>query len=965
MRVDHRQGVQERQRPRRQSWSALARLVALVGALLLAPALAAPVAAQIELNSGEVPGSVLVFPKFVRGTVQVGQNTGPPATPIVEPKSAFAISVTCPAGQRCGEGERVKLRARWICPATQDPTQKLVCRATDFELFTTVKGTIWFNPENAGSRTVDVGRPPCQRGFLLVWVVSPNDADAPRAIKYDGLIGTGMLRGSDATLSAYNAYPIQAVSRLAHLAGTDANGDGRLQFDGATEYKAVTGQVRGSVRFERSAGPVNTDLGPITTSLSLLTLDTIPNRPNFPTFVDLHFFNEDETLLSTFHEFVCWSQVRLTDIDPNLDEFFGQKGLIESTEAEKAPIFGISDTAGPVTLLGLVETIELDSGGADQRQYSYSLLNDGRPISTARVVQILAPGSGESVSGTINLQAVAQDSSGGIQRVEFYIDTETSPVCADLTTRPSGSTFQCSWNSGSRPSGPHAVRARALSIAGDVFDSAAVSFTIAADSVAPTSVQVVTPTPGEVIGGDVTLQATAQDNSGVIQRVEFLLDGGTTPLCADTTPRGNGALFQCAWNPSGTANGLHSIRARAYDPAGNGTSSSPVAITINYAEQLAVVVSGSGNVRSVPAGIDCSTSCMASFDYGRQVTLTPTAAVGWRFAGWSGACSGTGACVVTMTQDASVTATFARETFRLTVAVTGTGTVTSSPAVISCPGTCAADVPSGTVVTLSATPGSSATFVGWSGACSGTGGCAVTLSAARTVSAEFHNGPTTPLGSFVDSLYSEILNRPASPDEIEAWIQHLRNSAQPEGAAQMIRGFFDSQENLNRPITLAQYVRLLYRILLDREPAQAEIDAWVAIIATRFNLLIPGFVNSPEFQELSLRTPPATVIQRLYQQTLHRAATAAEVAAWVDVFARNGGDWVAISVGFLNSPEYLNTPRTFGDHVIVLYRTFLGREPSPAEVNAWVAILLGYLKDIQDGFIYSPEFMNRIQALLR
>jgi hypothetical protein len=934
-------------------------------AIGLSLALAAPAAAQIELNSGEVPGSVLVFPKFVRGTVQVGQATGPPATPIVEPRSAFAISVTCPSGQRCAEGERIKLRARWICPATQDPTQKLVCRATDFELFTTVKGTIWFNPENAGTRTVDVGRPPCQRGFLLVWVVSPDDADAPRAIKYDGLIGTGMLRGSDATLSAYNAYPIQAVSRLAHLAATDVNGDGRLQFDGATEYKAVTGQVRGTVRFERSAGPAGTDLGPITTSLSLLTLDTIPNRSNFPTFVDLHFFNEDETLLSTFHEFVCWTQVRLTDIDPNLDEFFGQKGLIESTEAEKAPIFGIGDTAGPVTLLGLVETVELDKNGADQRQYSYSLLNDGRPISTARVVQILSPTSGEAVSGTVSLQAIAQDSSGGIQRVEFYIDTDTTPVCADLTSRPSGSTFQCSWNTAGRGSGPHAVRARARSIAGDVFDSAPVSFSIRPDTTAPTSVQVLTPGAGEVIRGSLLLQGTAHDDSGTIERVEFFLDDDTTPLCADTVARSNGALFQCDWNPAGTPTGLHGVRARAYDLAGNAADSPPVAITIDYAKQLAVAVSGAGTVRSTPAGIDCSTSCMASFEYGRQVTLTPTAAAGWRFSGWAGACTGTEACVVTMHQEVSVTATFAREVYRLTVSVTGNGTVTASPAVIACPSVCSADVPSGTVVSLAVTAGSGAAFVGWSGACSGTGDCVLTMNGPQAVGAELRTVPTTPLGSFVDNLYTEILNRPASPDEIEAWIAHLRNSVQPEGAAQMIRGFFDSQENLNRPITLAQYVRLLYRILLDREPSPAEVDAWVAIIAGRFNLLIPGFVNSPEFQDLSLRTPPATVIRRLYEQTLHRPASEAEVAAWVDVLAQNGGDWVAISVGFLNSPEYLNTPRTFGDHVVVLYRTFLGREPGAAEVNAWVAILLGYLRDVQDGFIYSPEFMSRIQALLQ
>jgi len=74
--------------------------------------------------------------------------------------------------------------------------------------------------------------------------------------------------------------------------------------------------------------------------------------------------------------------------------------------------------------------------------------------------------------------------------------------------------------------------------------------------------------------------------------------------------------------------------------------------------------------------------------------------------------------------------------FQLTVAVTGTGSVTSSPAGINCPGTCTASFPSGTSVTLSAAAGSGFQFSGYSGACSGTS-CQVTLSTDQSVSATF------------------------------------------------------------------------------------------------------------------------------------------------------------------------------------------------------------------------------------
>lgn len=58
--------------------------------------------------------------------------------------------------------------------------------------------------------------------------------------------------------------------------------------------------------------------------------------------------------------------------------------------------------------------------------------------------------------------------------------------------------------------------------------------------------------------------------------------------------------------------------------------------------------SGSGTVTSAPAGIDCGATCTAAFQEESTVSLTPAAAAGSSFAGWSGACSGTGACTVTI-----------------------------------------------------------------------------------------------------------------------------------------------------------------------------------------------------------------------------------------------------------------------------------------------------------------------------
>jgi hypothetical protein len=83
-------------------------------------------------------------------------------------------------------------------------------------------------------------------------------------------------------------------------------------------------------------------------------------------------------------------------------------------------------------------------------------------------------------------------------------------------------------------------------------------------------------------------------------------------------------------------------------------------------QTLSVVLSGngvnnkSGNIASTPAGIDCGTTCSASFPNGSSVSLTPTPTSGYYFAGWSGDCaaSNTGLCTLSMDGAKNVGASF-------------------------------------------------------------------------------------------------------------------------------------------------------------------------------------------------------------------------------------------------------------------------------------------------------------------
>jgi phospholipase C len=80
----------------------------------------------------------------------------------------------------------------------------------------------------------------------------------------------------------------------------------------------------------------------------------------------------------------------------------------------------------------------------------------------------------------------------------------------------------------------------------------------------------------------------------------------------------------------------------------------------NYSLTVQLTGGGTGTVTSTPSGINCPTTCSASFAANTQVALTEVPGTGFTFSGWGGACSGTGACSVTGNASASVTANFPR-----------------------------------------------------------------------------------------------------------------------------------------------------------------------------------------------------------------------------------------------------------------------------------------------------------------
>jgi hypothetical protein len=196
--------------------------------------------------------------------------------------------------------------------------------------------------------------------------------------------------------------------------------------------------------------------------------------------------------------------------------------------------------------------------------------------------------------------------------------------------------------------------------------------------------------------------------------------------------------------------------------------------------ELAVALDGTGDgsVTSDQAGIACGTDCTEVYPEGTPVTLVAAPAADSKFMRWSGGCSGTSTtCEITLAQAQQVTASFsARNPQLLTVTRSGvgTGSVTSSPTGIICGADCTESYDMGTVVTLTAMPGASSMFAGWTGGgCSGTGTCTTTVAAASTIDAAFAHVPyalsVMPAGTGTGTVTSTPLGISCGSDCSEAY----------------------------------------------------------------------------------------------------------------------------------------------------------------------------------------------------
>lgn len=184
---------------------------------------------------------------------------------------------------------------------------------------------------------------------------------------------------------------------------------------------------------------------------------------------------------------------------------------------------------------------------------------------------------------------------------------------------------------------------------------------------------------------------------------------GQTVNFTDTSVTDGSPIVAWAWDFGDANTATGPTASHTYAAPGSYTVTLSIADACGYADtvEVPIEVYSAITVNKVGNGTVTLDPSPGPYSLNQVVTLTAAADLGWTFAGWGGACSGTGACTLTMDGNKTIDATFTRNEYTLDITVVGNGSVTRDPDQTK--------YYYGDVVTLTATHDLYWSFDGWSG----------------------------------------------------------------------------------------------------------------------------------------------------------------------------------------------------------------------------------------------------------
>ncbi|WP_298530676.1 leucine-rich repeat protein [uncultured Ruminococcus sp.] len=230
---------------------------------------------------------------------------------------------------------------------------------------------------------------------------------------------------------------------------------------------------------------------------------------------------------------------------------------------------------------------------------------------------------------------------------------------------------------------------------------------------------------------------------------------------------------------------------------------------------------------------------------------------------------------------------------------------------------------------------------------------------------------------FVTRMYNVVLNREPDAAGLKNWVTKLKDHT--ASAADIINGFFFSNEYQKKNRTADQMIEDCYKAMLDRSPDASGRANWKNRLSVGMSIqsICKGFVGSSEFRGLCdyYKITPGSItpkyardenyertyfIYRLYKNCLGRNPSASEVENWCKQI-KAGKTGSSIAYGFIFSKEYNGKNVSNSQFVDMLYRTILGRNGDTNGVKSWTAKLNAKAtrESVFNGFLFSTEFKNQ------
>jgi Bacterial Ig domain len=212
--------------------------------------------------------------------------------------------------------------------------------------------------------------------------------------------------------------------------------------------------------------------------------------------------------------------------------------------------------------------------------------------SSKPVISIVAPSSGSTLSGPVNVSGSASDSGASLARVQVSVDG--GPY------QPASGTSSWSFplDTTSYPNGTHTIAAQATDTSGS---SAVATETVTVSNssttpppppppppdTTPPAVSISAPADGSTVSGTVSVSGSASDNV-VVSTVQVSVDG-TADGGAYHAAQGTGS-WSYSLDTTALTNGSHTISARATDTSGNvSTTSESVTVQNSSAPPAGVI----------------------------------------------------------------------------------------------------------------------------------------------------------------------------------------------------------------------------------------------------------------------------------------------------------------------------------------------------------------------------------------